>query len=210
MAKHAAMVIVVRCCRWGAHRAPNQCGSAQQERDTADCAGRREISEAIYGLTATPREHPGPPCFHAGCPTSDATNACNAITTCHRSAARVDAPTLPRHSRQPRKTRALRGCGCCEGWCREEESNLRPTHYECAALPTELFRQRIKDFTGRTAMAQARLWRRQGQATMKWWCRPRRRLLPGHGPASGSCILQVFQGKADNETTACAVRTWRA
>src|SRR6188768_3818650 len=25
-------------------------------------------------------------------------------------------------------------------WCRKQESNLRPTHYECAALPTELFR----------------------------------------------------------------------
>ena len=150
------MVIVVRCCRWGAHRAPNQCDAAQQERDTADCAGRREISEAIYSLTATAREHPGPPCFHAGCPTSDATNACNAITTCHRSAARVDAPTLPRHSRQPRKTRALRGCGCCEGWCREEESNLRPTHYECAALPTELSRHRAANFTVRGATVQAR------------------------------------------------------
>ena len=28
-----------------------------------------------------------------------------------------------------------------EIWCREQESNLRPTHYECAALPTELSRQ---------------------------------------------------------------------
>ena len=26
-------------------------------------------------------------------------------------------------------------------WCRKEDSNLRPTHYECVALPTELFRQ---------------------------------------------------------------------
>lgn len=26
-------------------------------------------------------------------------------------------------------------------WCRKQESNLRPTHYECAALPTELFRR---------------------------------------------------------------------
>ena len=26
-------------------------------------------------------------------------------------------------------------------WCRKEESNLRPSHYECAALPTELFRR---------------------------------------------------------------------
>ena len=25
-------------------------------------------------------------------------------------------------------------------WCRREESNLRPSHYECAALPTELHR----------------------------------------------------------------------
>ena len=25
-------------------------------------------------------------------------------------------------------------------WCRKEESNLRPSHYEWAALPTELFR----------------------------------------------------------------------
>jgi hypothetical protein len=26
-------------------------------------------------------------------------------------------------------------------WCRKEDSNLRPTHYECVALPAELFRQ---------------------------------------------------------------------
>ena len=26
-------------------------------------------------------------------------------------------------------------------WCRKEESNPRPSHYECAALPTELFRR---------------------------------------------------------------------
>src|SRR5690349_19529680 len=29
----------------------------------------------------------------------------------------------------------------CLDWCRKQESNLRPTHYECAALPTELFRR---------------------------------------------------------------------
>ena len=27
-------------------------------------------------------------------------------------------------------------------WCRKEDLNLRPTHYECVALPTELFRQK--------------------------------------------------------------------
>ena len=27
-----------------------------------------------------------------------------------------------------------------EKWCRKEDSNLRPAHYECVALPTELFR----------------------------------------------------------------------
>src|SRR5690606_30664577 len=26
-------------------------------------------------------------------------------------------------------------------WCRKRESNPRPAHYECAALPTELFRR---------------------------------------------------------------------
>ena len=26
-------------------------------------------------------------------------------------------------------------------WCRKQESDLRPLHYECTALPTELFRQ---------------------------------------------------------------------
>lgn len=30
--------------------------------------------------------------------------------------------------------------GLFYNWCRKQESNLRPTHYECAALPTELFR----------------------------------------------------------------------
>ena len=36
-----------------------------------------------------------------------------------------------------------RAYGCyLEGWCRWPESNWRPSHYECAALPTEL--QRLK------------------------------------------------------------------
>src|SRR5690606_6463799 len=45
-------------------------------------------------------------------------------------------------------------------WCRKQESNLRPTQYECAALPTELFRRtgrwrgRGRD-SNRTGPAQA-------------------------------------------------------
>ena len=27
-------------------------------------------------------------------------------------------------------------------WCRKQESNLRPSRYECAALPSELFRRK--------------------------------------------------------------------
>ena len=30
-----------------------------------------------------------------------------------------------------------------EKWCRREESNSRPSHYECAALPTELRRPTV-------------------------------------------------------------------
>lgn len=31
--------------------------------------------------------------------------------------------------------------GWLRGWCRMSESNWRPSHYKCAALPTELIRQ---------------------------------------------------------------------
>ncbi len=31
------------------------------------------------------------------------------------------------------------------GWSRKSDSNRRPTHYECVALPTELFRRRINN-----------------------------------------------------------------
>lgn len=37
------------------------------------------------------------------------------------------------------KTAETEGLGG-EGWCRKRDSNPRPTHYECAALPTELLR----------------------------------------------------------------------
>ena len=40
-------------------------------------------------------------------------------------------------------------------WCRKEESNLRPSHYECAALPTELFRRQERDYN-RSPGAQQR------------------------------------------------------
>ena len=40
-------------------------------------------------------------------------------------------------------------------WCRKEESNLRPMHYECTALPTELFRQ--LDTTKRVENAHGRI-----------------------------------------------------
>jgi hypothetical protein len=36
----------------------------------------------------------------------------------------------------------LRGWPEKQGWCRRRESNPRPAHYECAALPTELLRHR--------------------------------------------------------------------
>ena len=56
-----------------------------------------------------------------------------------------------------------------ERWCRLQDSNLRPPHYECDALPTELRRHRkaalylggarspVKDFAGTPQMFQAGL-----------------------------------------------------
>ena len=41
----------------------------------------------------------------------------------------------------------IKSHGNKQEWCREQESNLRPTHYECAALPTELFRHQDPDGT---------------------------------------------------------------
>lgn len=37
-------------------------------------------------------------------------------------------------------------------WCRKQESNLRPTHYECAALPTELLRRGRQFYVNTRAM----------------------------------------------------------
>ena len=34
-------------------------------------------------------------------------------------------------------------------WCWREESNLRPTRYECVALPTELLQRKRDDYKGR-------------------------------------------------------------
>ena len=46
---------------------------------------------------------------------------------------------LEKQKGQPRRI----GLFACY-WCRREESNPRPSHYECAALPTELCRQNHK------------------------------------------------------------------
>src|SRR5580698_7343949 len=43
-------------------------------------------------------------------------------------------------------------------WCRKEESNPRPSHYECAALPSELFRHQRNEII-RTFW---RLWQHPG------------------------------------------------
>src|SRR5215472_15614314 len=40
--------------------------------------------------------------------------------------------------RFPSSSRMTRGWMLGENWCRGEDSNLRPTHYECVALPAEL------------------------------------------------------------------------
>ena len=37
-------------------------------------------------------------------------------------------------------------------WCWREESNLRPTRYECVALPTELLQQDSSNYRGRIAL----------------------------------------------------------
>src|SRR5690606_30504686 len=43
---------------------------------------------------------------------------------------------------------------CKEFWCRQEESNPRPSHYECAALPTELCRRAWAQCAFRRCRAQ--------------------------------------------------------
>jgi hypothetical protein len=48
-----------------------------------------------------------------------------------------------------------------------------------------------------------------GPDNVKWQGRRFARRLSGRGLAGGPSILQVFRDPADNETTACAVRTWR-
>ncbi len=50
--------------------------------------------------------------------------------------------TLEKSPRKILKTlRLFKTAAKSENWSREQELNLRPAHYECAALPTELSRQ---------------------------------------------------------------------
>jgi len=67
--------------------------------------------------------------------------------------------------------------------------------------PVELIRRRYFVVTSIASSA--------GPDNVKWWCRRSGRRLSGRGLAGGLSILQVFRDPADNETTACAVRTWR-
>ena len=50
------------------------------------------------------------------------------------------------------------------GWCPRQESNLRPSRYECAALPTELHGQWAKPSTGFEGQQLHTLFRRQKNA----------------------------------------------
>ena len=43
------------------------------------------------------------------------------------------------------------GLGAISRWCRWRDSNPRPTHYECVALPTELHR-RLQTWPGALAL----------------------------------------------------------
>ena len=53
---------------------------------------------------------------------------------------RVAIAFRPTLERETRSLMDRRNCplGRLENWCRGEDSNLRPTHYECVALPAEL------------------------------------------------------------------------
>ena len=60
-------------------------------------------------------------------------------------ARRSSAPSPSSRAADRALVRGGRRCGVRrdgERWCRREESNSRPSHYECAALPTELRRRR--------------------------------------------------------------------
>jgi hypothetical protein len=52
-------------------------------------------------------------------------------------------------ARTGRSVEPGRGARPSRAWCRREESNPRPSHYECAALPSELRRRRVDQVTGR-------------------------------------------------------------
>lgn len=71
-------------------------------------------------------------------------------------------------------------------WCREEESNLRPPHYECGALPTELSRR-----PGGSIGKRARTIKPCGAGkTCVWphwqpWPEPSHRPWPGRAGQSG-------------------------
>src|SRR4051794_10795931 len=57
-------------------------------------------------------------------------------------------------------------------WCRREESNSRPSHYECAALPTELRRLRAGRDDGR---GEPRILAERGAARTSALCGKRER-----------------------------------
>jgi hypothetical protein len=56
----------------------------------------------------------------------------------------VAGPTVASHGERVDRTLPVtdenwcRQNWCRQNWCRGEDSNLRPTHYECVALPAEL------------------------------------------------------------------------
>ncbi len=67
-----------------------------------------------------------------------------------RSRRENDNNTFPAEAHQHKQKGQPRRIGLFAFyWCRREESNPRPSHYECAALPTELHRLRARTITDR-------------------------------------------------------------
>src|SRR3990167_7991275 len=63
----------------------------------------------------------------------------------------------------------LRKCS----WCRRPESNWRPSHYKCAALPTELHRRDSGFYQNRPEQAVRRLLDNLEVGSAFWWRRRR-------------------------------------
>ena len=137
----------------GDHRATNGAPRELEWRHRSGLQGRREV-RADTGTGRPGRRQASASCprrrnwqMSGGFEVGNGAGCRSPATMCGQgSDARPGVGRTPKGvglGASKKKRQSLQTAPSFQYWCRQEESNPRPSHYECAALPTELCRRNL-------------------------------------------------------------------